>query len=99
MLAGEVGCGRRLHGKVLWKKVKVVVNTSKLDENQLRRYQAIQTHALQAVLLWDFDGPRDDLGCLEKAGYVAFYLCVAKYLDSSFQMASAAATVEVRPYV
>ncbi|KAF0752423.1 hypothetical protein AaE_006042 [Aphanomyces astaci] len=57
----------------------------------LRRHPGI-VNAVQ--VLWDFDGPRDDLGCLEKAGYVAFYLCVAKYLDSSFQMASAAATVE-----
>ncbi|RHY16828.1 hypothetical protein DYB32_010605 [Aphanomyces invadans] len=105
---------RRPHGKDLWNKLKAAVKTSKLEENQLRKYQSIQTQALHeeslvlryglrrhpgivhaVQTLWDFDGPRDDLGCLVKAGYVAFYVRVAKLLDPAFDLSLATTTVEV----
>ncbi|KAG9398122.1 hypothetical protein AC1031_014923 [Aphanomyces cochlioides] len=124
----------------LWKKLKVAVQTSQIDETQLRKYQNVQTEALQEAqkqlleqltdeelerekppdastmysreslvlryslrrhdgiqravqTLWNFEAPRDGLGCLLREGYVSFYVCVAKYLDSSFDTTRAIATV------
>ncbi|CAK4655969.1 unnamed protein product [Aphanomyces euteiches] len=125
----------------LWKKLKVAVQTSQIDETQLRKYQNVQTEALQEAqkqllkqltdeelerekppdastmysreslvlryslrrhdgiqravqTLWNFEAPRDGLGCLLRDGYVSFYVCVAKYLDSSFDTTKAIATVQ-----
>ncbi|KAF0685095.1 Aste57867_22969 [Aphanomyces stellatus] len=143
----KLGFGKKaLNVKALWKKLEFTVKTAKLEQNQLKKYQAVQTQALveaqkqllaegqhltdaelqqarpanddgsglysreslilryglrrhegivQAVQnLWKVAAPRDDLGCLVRAGYVSFYMCVAKYLDASFDHASATATVE-----
>ncbi|EQC36934.1 hypothetical protein SDRG_05760 [Saprolegnia diclina VS20] len=43
--------------------------------------------------LWALEADRDELGCLRKEGYMAFYVSVAKYLDAAFDDSAALASV------